>query len=184
MKDRELRQKDFQPDLDFKKIRETEKFVPEIRIENLSFKYGSDSDLIIDSVSLEIPVGSFVAIVGPTGSGKSTLVDLILGVSDPISGVLCISGMPPRQAVQVWPGQIGFVPQTVSLNAASVRENVAIGLKPGEIDDAKVWAVLEQVRLAELLRNSREGLDTEVGERGLRFSGGQRQRLGLITDCP
>ena len=179
MKDRELRQKDFQPDLDFKKIRETEKFVPEIRIENLSFKYGSDSDLIIDSVSLEIPVGSFVAIVGPTGSGKSTLVDLILGVSDPISGVLCIGGMPPRQAVQVWPGQIGFVPQTVSLNAASVRENVAIGLKPGEIDDAKVWAVLEQVRLAELLRNSREGLDTEVGERGLRFSGGQRQRLGL-----
>jgi ABC-type multidrug transport system fused ATPase/permease subunit len=154
-------------------------FEPVIDIDGLKFKYSADSEYIIDGITAQIAPGSFVAIVGPTGSGKSTLVDLILGVCEPESGVLTIGGLRPRQAVQVWPGRIGFVPQLVALNATSIRENVAIGLAPDEIDDAKVWDVLERVRLADLLRESREGLDTEVGERGLRFSGGQRQRLGL-----
>lgn len=154
-------------------------FTPIVEIENVKFKYAEDADYIIDGITVDIEPGSFVAIVGPTGSGKSTLVDLILGVSEPESGTLQISGLPPREAVQLWPGHIGFVPQLVALNASSVRENVAIGLKPSEIDDNKVWEVLERVRLADTLRESREGLDTEVGERGLRFSGGQRQRLGL-----
>lgn len=154
-------------------------FNPLVEVDSVKFKYSDDADYTIDGITTRIEPGSFVAIVGPTGSGKSTLVDLILGVSEPESGVLKISGLPPRDAVQLWPGCIGFVPQLVALHASSVRENVAIGLKPEEIDDLKVWEVLERVRLADILRESREGLDTEVGERGLRFSGGQRQRLGL-----
>ncbi|MBU6348099.1 MAG: ABC transporter ATP-binding protein/permease [Actinomycetales bacterium] len=154
-------------------------FYPAIEISDVKFKYGADSDYIVNGITAHIEPGSFVAIVGPTGSGKSTLVDLILGVSEPESGSIRIGGRQPREAVNVWPGRIGFVPQSVALNATSVRENVAIGLKRDEIDDLKVWEVLERVRLANTLRESREGLDTEVGERGIRFSGGQRQRLGL-----
>ena len=173
-----LREKESQP-ANYLPAAEKLNFKPEVSISDLFFKYSDDGDTIIDGISLNISPGSFVAIVGPTGSGKSTLIDLLLGVSEPNSGSLLLSGRPPRDAVNIWPGLIGYVPQQVALNASSVRENIAIGLKPEQIDDAKVWEVLEQVRLADLLRESREGLDTEVGERGLRFSGGQRQRLGL-----
>ena len=154
-------------------------FKPEISVSNLQFRYSDDGDEIIKGIDFDIESGSFVAIVGPTGSGKSTLIDLLLGVSEPNSGYLAISGQSPRIAVKIWPGLIGFVPQQVALNASSVRENIAIGLKADQINDEKVWEVLERVRLADVLRESRDGLDTEVGERGLRFSGGQRQRLGL-----
>lgn len=157
----------------------TQPFRPEIKVDNISFTYDPEGPATIDNVSLQIKQGEFVAIVGPTGSGKSTLVDLILGVSEPNAGELTISGLPPREAVKVWPGQIGFVPQLVAMSDASVRENVAQGVPTAQIDEGRVWQVLEQVRLADILRESREGLDTEVGERGIKFSGGQRQRLGL-----
>ena len=154
-------------------------FVPGLELKNVEFSYHGEGQNVINEVSTEILPGSFVALVGPTGSGKSTLVDLMLGVSKPTSGSLSISGVPPRDAVKIWPGKIGFVPQVVSMSATSVRENIALGMPKAEIDDDAIWDVLERVRLADLLRDAREGLDTEVGERGIRFSGGQRQRLGL-----
>jgi ATP-binding cassette, subfamily B, bacterial PglK len=154
-------------------------FIPSLELKDVEFRYEDDAQNVIDGVSTQIKPGSFVALVGPTGSGKSTLVDLMLGVSKPTAGSITISGVAPRDAVKIWPGKIGFVPQLVAMSATSVRENIGLGVARDAIDDAKVWDVLERVRLADLLRESREGLDTEVGERGLRFSGGQRQRLGL-----
>ena len=148
-------------------------------MQDVDFKYEGSTDSIISKATLEIEPGMFVALVGPTGSGKSTLVDLLLGVSEPQSGLITISGATPRDAIKMWPGKLGYVPQLVAMTDASVRENIALGVPKSLIDDDKVWEVLERVRLADILRESREGLDTEVGERGLRFSGGQRQRLGL-----
>ena len=123
--------------------------------------------------------GSSVALVGPTGAGKSTLADVILGVMEPEIGMVTISGVSPKQAVSLWPGAIAYVPQNVALIQGAVRENVALGLPREATDDDMVWEALERAHLAEFLRDSREGLDTSIGERGIRLSGGQRQRLGI-----
>jgi ABC-type multidrug transport system fused ATPase/permease subunit len=117
--------------------------------------------------------------VGSTGAGKSTLADLILGVIDADTGSITISGCTPRDAVVRWPGAIAYVPQVVGLTEGSVRENVALGLPDPAIDDDLVWEALERAHLAPFLRDTREGLDTIIGERGVRLSGGQRQRLGI-----
>jgi len=120
-----------------------------------------------------------VALVGSTGAGKSTLTDVILGVLEPDEGSVLISGVPPRQAIERWPGAISYVPQQVALVFGSVRDNVALGLPREAVDDELVWEALERARIARFLRDSREGLDTMIGERGVRLSGGQRQRLGI-----
>jgi ABC-type multidrug transport system fused ATPase/permease subunit len=117
--------------------------------------------------------------VGSTGAGKSTLADVIIGVLEPDSGSVTISGASPREAISRWPGAIAYVPQAVALVVGSVRENVALGLPVDAIDDDMVWEALERAHLADFLRDQREGLDTYIGERGMRLSGGQRQRLGI-----
>jgi ABC-type multidrug transport system fused ATPase/permease subunit len=138
----------------------------------------ADAPALIDA-SLTVPPGTSVALVGSTGAGKSTLADVIIGVLEPDSGGVTISGVPPREAIARWSGAIAYVPQAVALVFGSVRENVALGLPVDAIDDAMVWEALERAHLAEFLRDSREGLDTMIGERGVRLSGGQRQRLGI-----
>jgi len=117
--------------------------------------------------------------VGTTGAGKSTLADLILSVLDPDSGQVLVGGVTPREAIQRWPGAISYVPQNVALTIGTVRENVAMGLPKDLIDDALVWEALRRAHLADFLTEFREGIDTNVGERGFRLSGGQRQRLGI-----
>jgi ABC-type multidrug transport system fused ATPase/permease subunit len=133
---------------------------------------------LIDA-SVEIVAGSSIALVGSTGAGKSTLTDIILGVLEPDEGSVRISGLSPREAINRWPGAISYVPQQVALVAGSVRDNVALGLPREAVDDTMVWAALERAKIATFLRESREGLDTMIGERGVRLSGGQRQRLGI-----
>mgnify|MGYP006266763297 CR=1 FL=1 len=158
---------------------DSDDFVPEIEMSALSFRYSPTGETVLQDVTLHITPGSTVAIVGPTGSGKSTLADLMLGVIDADAGEVRISGLHPRDAVERWPGLIGFVPQVVAMRDASIRENVALGIKRDEIDDQLVWGALDAAELGDYLRGTRQGLDTEVGERGIRLSGGQRQRLGL-----
>jgi ABC-type multidrug transport system fused ATPase/permease subunit len=138
----------------------------------------ADAPALIDA-SLTVPPGTSMALVGSTGAGKSTLADVIIGVLEPDAGTVTISGVPPREAIARWSGAIAYVPQAVALVFGSVRENVALGLPEDAIDDDLVWEALERAHLAEFLREGREGLDTMIGERGVRLSGGQRQRLGI-----
>lgn len=156
-----------------------EQFIPSISIAGVYFRYDLVGSKILSNVSLEIKPGATVAIVGPTGAGKSTFADLMLGVIEPDSGSVRVGGVLPQEAVQIWPGQIGFVPQVVAMRDASIRENVALGIPSDEIDDQRVWKALDAAELADYLRTTRQGLDTQIGERGIRLSGGQRQRLGL-----
>lgn len=150
-----------------------------VHIDNVSLRYpGAERDAV-SRATVVVPAGKSLALVGSTGAGKSTLADLILGVIDPDEGSVLIGGVTPREAIQRWPGAMAYVPQTVGLTEGSVRNNVALGLPDAAIDDDRVWEALERAHLADFLRDTREGLDTIVGERGVRLSGGQRQRLGI-----
>lgn len=133
----------------------------------------------VSNVSFEVTQGSSVALVGATGSGKSTLADLILGVLEPDEGQVLIGGLAPGDATRQWPGSVTYVPQDIAVVDGTVRDNVALGLTPEMTYDERIWEALERAQLASLLRGSREGLDTLVGEHGVRLSGGQKQRLGL-----
>ena len=150
-----------------------------VHIDNVTLRYpGADRDAV-SRANVVVPAGKSLALVGSTGAGKSTLADLILGVIDPDEGSVVIGGVTPREAIKRWPGAMAYVPQTVGLTEGSVRDNVALGLPAAAIDDDRVWEALERAHLADFLRDTREGLDTIVGERGVRLSGGQRQRLGI-----
>jgi ABC-type multidrug transport system fused ATPase/permease subunit len=154
-------------------------FTPTIEISNVSVTYPGAPALALSGITLSVPAGSKVALAGTTGAGKSTLADVILGVLEPQSGSVSISGMDVNDAINRWPGALAYVPQNVAMINGTVRENVALGLPVDAIDDDQVWHSLQKAHLAEFLSDSRDGLDTLIGERGVRLSGGQRQRLGL-----
>jgi ABC-type multidrug transport system fused ATPase/permease subunit len=154
-------------------------FTPNIEISNVSVTYPGAPGAALSGITLSVPAGSKVALAGTTGAGKSTLADVILGVLAPQSGSVSISGMDVNDAINLWPGALAYVPQNVAMINGTVRENVALGLPADAIDDDQVWHSLQQAHLAGFLSDSRDGLDTFIGERGVRLSGGQRQRLGL-----
>lgn len=154
-------------------------FCPEIKLRNVTARYPHAAEPALIDVTLDIASGSTVALVGPTGAGKSTLVDAVLGILPLEHGEVAISNRPPEQAISDFPGLISYVPQVVSLVSGSVRSNIALGFVPEEIDDDKIWQVLEDVHLASYLKVKRDSLDTIIGENGVKLSGGQRQRLGL-----
>ena len=148
-------------------------------VESVTHIYPDAASPAISNVSLLIPQGTSTALVGSTGAGKSTLSDIILGVIEPNSGVITISDLSPREAINKWPGAITYVPQAVALVEGTVRDNVALGIPREFVKDELAWEALERAHIADFLKVSREGLDTKVGERGFRLSGGQRQRLGI-----
>lgn len=154
-------------------------FSPSIRVVDVSVAYPGSSQLTLDNVSFELSAGSSLALVGTTGAGKSTLADVILGIMLPDQGHVYIGGEHPLHAIERWPGSIAYVPQEVAMTNGNVRENVALGLPEDLVDDEWVWEALDRAHLSNFLRGHREGLDTIVGESGLRLSGGQRQRLGV-----
>lgn len=154
-------------------------FVATVMMEHVTYRYpNAERDVVVD-VTLSVKQGQSLALVGATGAGKSTLADLILGVISPDRGRVVISGLSPGDAVTRWPGAISYVPQAVGMIAGTVRQNVAFGIPDEWVDDGRVWEVLDLAQLGGFLRRSKLGLDTLVGERGTRFSGGQRQRLGI-----
>jgi ABC-type bacteriocin/lantibiotic exporter with double-glycine peptidase domain len=150
-----------------------------ISLKDVSFTYPGKQAAALSEINLDIPAGHNVAIVGGSGAGKSTLVDLILGLHQPREGYVSLSGMSPREAVNTWPGKVGYVPQVVSLFNSTVRENVAIGRDLVDIDDNKVWSALEKAQLANFIRENPDEIAMHVGEQGVKLSGGQKQRLGL-----
>lgn len=154
-------------------------FDADVEVRHVTLTYSDALEPALIDASFSAPSGTSIALVGSTGAGKSTLADVILGVMSPHSGSVTVSGLPPRDAIDRWPGAISYVPQAVALVAGSVRENVALGLTGDMIDDDLVWEALRRAHLDEFLIENREGLDTMTGERGFRLSGGQRQRLGI-----
>lgn len=154
-------------------------FKADVRMDSASLHYPGNDVPAVDAISFDVRPGESLALVGPSGAGKSTVADLLLGVLDPDSGSVVVSGEDPRDAVQRWPGAISYVPQDVAVINGSVRENVALGVPAEFVEDELVWQALTRAHLDGFLRNEREGLDTVVGEHGVRLSGGQRQRLGL-----
>ncbi|KMK75030.1 ABC transporter ATP-binding protein [Alkalihalobacillus pseudalcaliphilus] len=154
-------------------------FKKSIQLIDISFKYPNQQEYSIKDVSLRIPIGQSVAFVGESGAGKTTLVDIILGVLEPGKGKLLIDHHPLEKIKKSWQQNIGYIPQTIFLSDDSIRHNIAFGMNTDCIDDQEVWRALEQAQLKEFVEGLPEQLDTSVGERGVRLSGGQRQRIGI-----
>jgi len=150
-----------------------------LRLDDVSYAYPGSDLPSIQSISLDIPKNAAVAFVGPTGAGKSTLVALICGLIAPDSGRIRIDGTDLNACRTAWQRHIGYIPQSIFLANRSLRENVALGLRPAEIDDDRVREVLAQAQLDSFVDGLPQGLDTQVGENGVRLSGGQRQRVGI-----
>lgn len=158
---------------------EHEGFSAEVQITDINLTYPKKDIQAISSICLRIPKGASVALVGPTGAGKTTLVDVLLGVLIPDSGSVLISNLPPLQAVTKWPGAISYVPQDVMIAAGTIRENVALGYPSEMATDELVMSALKIAQLDEFVARLPLGVETQVGERGTKISGGQRQRLGI-----
>lgn len=154
-------------------------FEPTITMRNATFTYPGAHHPVFQDVSVDVEAGSSLALVGPTGAGKSTLADVILGLIDADTGSVRISQLSPKDAVCRWPGAIAYVPQDVAILTGTIRDNVALGFAARDIDDDMVWTSLEQAHLRDFLATQRAGLETVVGEHGVKLSGGQRQRLGI-----
>lgn len=154
-------------------------FSAEIVLENLTYTFGTAAEPFIEQLNLTIPINRLTVIVGKSGSGKTTLVDLILGVLETQSGNVSISGLPPLDAFQRWPGAIAYVPQDVCIIEGSIRENICLGFDSHEVPDLDVdWAV-NIATLDEFIKESTNGLETKIGTNGIKLSGGQRQKIGI-----
>ena len=151
-----------------------------IQLKNVSFSFRQTEADVIHDIDLTIPSGSRIAFVGKTGSGKTTLAHLILGLYNPTVGTLCIDGIPvTAQELPAWQANCSFVPQNVRLTSGSVRDNVAFGQHSDSIDDSRVWTSLEAAQFDDVVAGMPYGLYTMVGDDGAKLSGGQRQRLAL-----
>lgn len=150
-----------------------------IRLEDVTFHYAGTTVPALRDVDVRIAAGASVGIVGPTGGGKSTLVDLVLGLLEPTSGRVTVDGEDIRDHLPAWHAAVGMVPQQVFVADDTVRRNIALGVPDEEIDDRLVAEVVRLAQLEDVVRELPAGLDTVVGERGARISGGQRQRLAI-----
>jgi ABC-type bacteriocin/lantibiotic exporter with double-glycine peptidase domain len=156
-----------------------EGFQAEIEVSDVTLTYPTKSNPAVSGVSLQIPQGKSVALVGTSGAGKTTIIDVILGVLIPDQGSVKISGMPPLAAFSKWPGAVSYVPQDIVISNGTIRENVALGFPIQVATDELVLDALRVAHLDEFVAGLPNGLDTPVGERGAKISGGQRQRLGI-----
>lgn len=154
-------------------------FEPDLKVSNVSITYPDKSEKALVNVSLKSEAGAVIAIVGPSGAGKTTLVDVILGVLEPDSGYVHISGVTPLEAISRWPGAIAYVPQDVLVANGTIRENVALGYPLEAATDELINDAIRIASLSDFVASLPDGLDTNLGERGGKISGGQRQRIGI-----
>lgn len=155
------------------------KFERELRVDNVNWKYQNAKENVLYQASIVIKKGEAVALIGSSGAGKSTLADIIMGLLKPQNGSVEMDGIDIFTIPHQWSQIIGYVPQSVFLIDDTVRNNVAFGLEESEILDEKVWAALQEAQLKDFVENLPYGLNTVVGERGVKFSGGQRQRIAI-----
>lgn len=154
-------------------------FEKSIAVNNVSFHYQSSDKNIVENVNLEIKKGQAAAFIGPSGQGKTTMADIILGLLEPQKGEVTVDGVSIVENIRGWHDHIGYIPQFIYLSDESIRDNVAFGIEKDKINDEMVWKALEEAQLADFVKKLDNGLDTIVGERGTKLSGGQRQRIGI-----
>lgn len=155
------------------------KFTKQIEIKDIEFKYPGSQVQALEGVTIQIKKGGSVGIIGPSGSGKSSLIDLILGLLTSQAGSICVDGHDIRDNTRDWQNLIGYVPQSIYLTDDTLKNNVAFGINPEEIDTTAVDKAIKAAQLDDLVRKLPDGLETFVGERGVKLSGGQRQRIGI-----
>jgi len=152
-----------------------------VLLQDVVYKYPNTEKYIFNGMNMEIPIGQAVGIVGTSGSGKTTVVDILLGLLEMERGSITADGVDvnAKENYPRWLGNVGYIPQTIFMLDSDIRHNVAFGVPDHLIDDAKVWAALKEAQLDTFVKGLPKGLDTEIGERGIRLSGGQRQRVGI-----
>lgn len=150
-----------------------------IVLDHITFAYpGTDKNIFTDA-HMEVKRGQSVGIMGPSGAGKSTIVDILLGLLHAQQGTITCDGQSIFDNYESWLSQIGYIPQSIYLVDESIRDNIAFGIDADKIDEKRIWEVLEEAQLKEFIEELPEGLDTTIGDRGVRISGGQRQRIGI-----
>lgn len=154
-------------------------FKNEIKVTELSYRYPNSEKYILKNAEMVIPAGKSIGIVGTSGAGKTTLVDIILGLLQAECGKVLCDGQDVFEDYAGWLHNIGYIPQTINLTDNTIRNNIAFGVAEEEINEKRVWEVIEEAQLRKFIDELPEGLDTEIGERGVRLSGGQRQRIGI-----
>ncbi len=159
------------------KEEETLELNESIRIKELSFQYPTGDGYVLNRVSLEIPKNKSVAFIGPSGAGKTTLADLILGALEPTGGTIYVDDTDIFEHLPAWQKNVGYIPQSIYLMDDTIEKNIIYGA--GEADEGKLWRAVEEAQLKEFVSSLKEGLKTVVGEQGIRLSGGQRQRIGI-----
>lgn len=155
------------------------KLEDKIELDNISFHYPDSDKYIFEGAHMEVPKGKSVGIMGTSGAGKSTIVDVLLGLLHAQSGTITCDGVDIFKNYESWLAQIGYIPQSIYLIDESIRDNIAFGIDADKIDEERIWKVLEEAQLKEFVEELPEGLDTTIGDRGVRLSGGQRQRIGI-----
>ena len=156
------------------------KFIDSIQIQKLYFRYRNEDPWILDDINLKIRKGEKIGFIGTTGSGKSTALDLVMGLLEPSAGQIVVDGQPlTERNMRAWQKLVAHVPQNIFLSDASVAENIAFGVPPQDIDFERVRMAATQARVADFVESQPLGYSVNVGERGVRLSGGQRQRIGI-----
>lgn len=156
-----------------------QQFNESIVLKDISFAYPNTDKEVLQKLNLTIQKNSSIAFVGQSGAGKTTLADIILGILEPKSGDTLVDGVSIYEDMDAWHRMIGYIPQSIYLMDDTIRNNIAFGIEEKDIDDAKLQKAIDQAQLRELIDSLEQGLDTEIGERGVRLSGGQRQRIGI-----
>ncbi len=163
----------------------TEEYVPAltfkdtIELRDITFAYPNTDKNIFTHADMTVPIGASVGVVGASGAGKSTIVDIMLGLLEVKSGEILCDGIDAMEHYPEWLSHIGYIPQTIYMLDDSIRRNIAFGVDDSDIDDDRVWAVLKEAQMMDFVKDLPDGLDAQIGERGVRISGGQRQRLGI-----
>ncbi|MDD6490730.1 MAG: ABC transporter ATP-binding protein [Firmicutes bacterium] len=155
------------------------KLEDKIELNHITFHYPDTDKNIFKDAHMEVPRGKSVGIIGASGAGKSTIVDVLLGLLHAQEGEITCDGVNIFKNYESWLAQIGYIPQAIYLIDESIRDNIAFGIDEDKIDDKRIWQVLEEAQLKEFVEELPEGLDTTIGDRGVRLSGGQRQRIGI-----
>ena len=154
-------------------------FLPTISLNGLSYTYPDRNEPSLVNINLKVAAGEFVAVVGPSGAGKTTLVDVILGIKKSEKGNVEIGSQDISEALEKWPGAISYVPQNVSIFNGSIRENICIGYSVDEITETVIINSLKFASIYDFVLSLEDGIDTIIGENGANLSGGQKQRLGI-----